>query len=152
MGFVLLTPLFGGDQVTGRLSIIAVTTPVGAGSPRHLRDKHWYRSRVRQHVATTARPFPPNPVPVHFHRRLEGARVVDDLHPLGELVRVRIHGLISTCSKLADDRGLAGSRHPRQKNSLHDDIPSAVERMVQQPRTSYEGGKMYMWEFHATKT
>src|SRR6266699_2463990 len=68
MGFVLLTPLFGGDQVTGRLSIIAVTTPVGAGSPRHLRDKHWYRSRVRQHVATTARPFPPNPARERFRR------------------------------------------------------------------------------------
>src|SRR6266568_9651795 len=90
----------------------------------------------------------PHPVSVHFHRR----RVASDLHPLGELVTVGIHGLISACSKLADDRGLAGSRHPRQKNSLHDDIPSAVERMVQQPRTSYEGGKMYMWEFHATKT
>src|SRR5579864_5248989 len=38
-------------------SIMAVTAPVEARSPRPPQEVHWYRSRIPQHVATAARRF-----------------------------------------------------------------------------------------------
>src|ERR1700694_4461085 len=49
-------------------SIMAVTVLVGVGGPRPPGGAHWYRSRVRQHVATTAQRFPPNPAHERFGR------------------------------------------------------------------------------------
>src|SRR5581483_10158196 len=66
----------------------------------------------------------PHPIPIPIHRRNFGIRGAFDLYPLGELITVSIYSLVSASGKIANERGLAGSRHSRQKNSLHDTIPS----------------------------
>src|SRR6185312_11189989 len=58
--------------------------------------------------------FAPYPIPIHCYWRCTGTSIVVGLYPLRELVAVRIYSLISACGQLGDDRGLAGSRHPRQ--------------------------------------